>query len=149
MKVFLFAVGALAGLQGLIQALPADSDCAHLVRRDGSNNKCGPPQVPTTTASDEVATTTTTTSDEPSTPPHEDCNVFAGGFAEYEVKIVGTNFETFGTMWREYNTKVESAFSCLALTTINNAFQKLTYTLRSSDADILRTWPETASVTQL
>ncbi|KAJ1994021.1 hypothetical protein H4R33_000423 [Dimargaris cristalligena] len=179
MKVLLLAACTLAALPGLALAYPANNpECTHPVRRDGSNNKCGPPQVPTTTVPvvdptptlsvtpTEETTATTTSTEESTTAPIDPtittteasytptptgptgCDPRGTGFNSYIVRLAGVNdYMVFEGSEDEYKDKVRATFDCYLLTDDDSFALKLVYRLRPSDAEIMRSWPETGSVT--
>ncbi|KAJ1994019.1 hypothetical protein H4R33_000421 [Dimargaris cristalligena] len=152
MKLIQFAVWAPVILQGLALALPTETRITSFTHRD-SPNKCGPPQVPTPTTTKVDSTTTIdsmpTDTDGPTPGEPSGCNVFASGFAEYEIQIVGATLSDFTSKGSDYADKVARIITCFTLTAIIPYDMKLTFRIRSVDAEVLRTWPETSSVIEV
>ncbi|KAJ1994020.1 hypothetical protein H4R33_000422 [Dimargaris cristalligena] len=181
MKVLLLAACTLAALPGLALAYPANNpECTHLVRRDGSNSKCGPPQVPTITVpvvdptltlsvTPTEETTATTTSTEESTAAPIDpttttteasytptptgppaCDPKGTEFDDYKVTLAGiTYYGNFEMEMDTYMNKIKANLDCFEFVTVNSMVMYFQYRLRSSEADLLRSWPETGSVMKM
>ncbi|RKP40283.1 hypothetical protein BJ085DRAFT_37007 [Dimargaris cristalligena] len=151
----------------LVHALPASPTCTRLVRRD-SSNKCGPEAPATVTATATTATipvdtassvtptdpttpsvTKESTTDTPTPTPTGPaiCDPNGPDFKTYVVRLTGIhNYGEFESEEGEYKELVAATFDCFLITGDDSYAMTLTYRPRPRDADIMKSWPQTASV---